>query len=287
MDWGLKNRLSRMIKPADGRTVMLAMDHGYFLGPTRKLERPRESIPPLLPYCDALAVTRGILRQCVDPSNDVPILLRVSGGASVLNEDLSNEDLTTTFQDIIRLNVAAVALSVFVGAPHEHQSLINLSKLVDEGEQYGIPVVAITAVGKELKIRDARYLSLACRISAEFGAHMVKTYYCEGFDKVVDGCPAPIVVAGGPKFDTDREALELVYNSIQAGAVGVDMGRNIWQAEHPVAMIRAVRSVIHENATVKEALDVLEQAKKEAPVSGKGETPLPLEAKARRTPAKA
>jgi putative autoinducer-2 (AI-2) aldolase len=262
MDWGLQNRLSRMIKPADGRTVMLAMDHGYFLGPTRRLERPQELIPPLSPYCDALAVTRGILRTCVDPKSDVPILLRVSGGASVLNEDLSNENLTTTFEEIIRLNVAAIALSVFVGAPHEHQSLINLSKLVDEGERYGIPVVSITAVGKELKIRDARYLSLACRISAEFGAHMVKTYYCDGFDKVVDGCPVPIVVAGGPKFETEREALELVYNAIQAGAIGCDMGRNIFQADHPVAMIKAVRSIIHGNATVKEALDILEEGKK-------------------------
>ncbi len=262
MDWGLRNRMARMIKPASGHTVMLAVDHGYFMGPTRQLEKPRETITPLLPYCDALALTRGVLRASVDPSVDVPMVLRVSGGASVLKDDLSHEAITTTMEEALRLNVAAVALSVFVGSPHEHESLVNLSKLVDEGERYGMPVLAITAVGKELEKRDARYLSLACRISAELGAHMVKTYYCDGFEKVVESCPVPIVVAGGPRLDTDRDALELVHGAIERGATGVDMGRNIWQSEHPVAKIRAVRSIVHDRATVQEALALFEEGKR-------------------------
>ncbi|MCL4324069.1 MAG: 3-hydroxy-5-phosphonooxypentane-2,4-dione thiolase [Candidatus Thermoplasmatota archaeon] len=260
-DWGLKNRLARMIKPSTGRSVMLAVDHGYFMGPTHRLEKPRETIGPLLPYCDAIALTRGVLRTSLDATSETPVILRVSGGASVLNEDLSNEDLTTSLEEALRLNASAVALSVFIGSKHEHQSLVNLAKLVDEGERYGMPVLAITAVGKELEKRDARYLSLACRISAELGAHVVKTYYCDGFEKVVEGCPVPIVVAGGPKFKTDREALELVRSSIELGAVGVDMGRNIWQSEHPVSMIRAVRAVVHENATVDQAVSLLESSK--------------------------
>ncbi len=255
---------------------MLAVDHGYFMGPTHRLEKPRETITPLLPYCDAIALTRGVLRSSLDPSADVPVILRVSGGASVLNEDLSHEDITTSIEEAIRLNACAVALSVFVGAPHEHESLVNLSKLVDEGERYGMPVLAITAVGKELEKRDARYLSLATRICAELGAHVVKTYYCDGFDKVIEGCPAPIVVAGGPKFKTDREALELVKSSVDLGAVGVDMGRNIWQSEHPVPMIRAVRSIVHERATVDEAMTILQEPVKDGnlvPSSRRSRTP--------------
>ena len=266
MDWGLKNRLSRMIKPTTGRSVMLAVDHGYFMGPTHGLENPRTTIAPLLPYCDALALTRGVLRNCVDPGADVPILLRVSGGASVVGEDLSHEDITTSMEEAIRLNVAGVAMSVFVGSAHEHPTLVNLGKLVDEGERFGIPVVGITAVGKELQKRDSRYLSLASRLAAEMGAHIIKTYYCEeGFDKVVEGCPAPIVVAGGPKFNSDKEALELAHHAIELGAVGVDMGRNIWQSEHPVAMIRGIRAIVHDKATVKEALDVMSDARLSAP----------------------
>jgi 3-hydroxy-5-phosphonooxypentane-2,4-dione thiolase len=263
MSWGLQNRLARMIKPADRRSVMLAVDHGYFMGPTHGLERPRATITPLLPYCDALALTRGVLRTSVDPTSDVPILLRVSGGASVVGEDLSDEDITTSMEEAVRLNVAGVAMSVFVGSAHEHESLVNLGSLVDEGEQLGIPVVGITAVGKELQKRDARYLSLASRLCAEMGAHIIKTYYCdEGFDKVVEGCPAPIVVAGGPKLNSEKDALELAHRALEAGAVGVDMGRNIWQSEHPVAMIRAIRSVVHEKATVREAVEVFNETKR-------------------------
>src|SRR5437773_7658989 len=228
--WGLQNRLARIIRPEDGHTVMLAADHGYFLGPTHKLEIPRKTLEPLLPFADAIMVTRGVVRASIDPGANVPIVLRVSGGASGLNEHLSNEKVTTAMEEAVRLSASAVALSLFVGAPHEHESLVNLGHLVDEGEEAGLPVLAVTAVGKELEKRDARYLGLATRIAAEFGAHFVKTYFCEpDFDKVVEGCPVPLVVAGGPKLETELDALELAHNSIQAGAAGVDMGRNIWQ----------------------------------------------------------
>jgi len=265
MDWGMRNRLQRMFRPPSGNSVMLAVDHGYFMGPTRRLEDVRATLAPLLPHADAIALTRGILRSCVPSESPTPIVLRVSGGATVLKEDLSDEAITASMRDAARLNVSAVALSVFVGAPHEHQSLVNLSRLVDDGEDAGIPVLAITAVGKELEKRDARYLALACRVSAEIGAHMVKTYYCDGFSKVVEGCPVPIVVAGGPKLDSDRAALELAHGAISDGARGIDMGRNIWQSDHPVAMLRALREIVHEKATVREAMDVLESEKGRAP----------------------
>ena len=254
MDWGIKNRLSRVIKPKTGKTVMLAVDHGYFLGPTTGLEDARKTIEPLLPYADTLMPTRGVLRACVDPSSDVPVVLRVSGGTSVLKDDLSDEGLTVSMKDAVRLNVSGVALSVFVGSPHERQTLLSLAELVDQSGEYGIPVLAVTAVGKEM-VRDARYLALACRISAELGAHIVKTYYCDDFEKVVRSCPVPIVVAGGKKIP-EKDALELSYNAVQRGAVGVDMGRNIFQAENPVAMIQAVREVVHNKATPKQAMDL-------------------------------
>ena len=260
MDWGLENRIRRMFPVASGNSVMLAVDHGYFMGPTRRLENAKATIAPLLPHADALALTRGILRSSVPPASTTPIVLRVSGGATILKEDLSHEDVTTSIRDAVRLNVSAVALSVFVGSPHEHESLVHLSKLIDDGEEYGMPVLAITAVGKELEKRDARYLALACRVSAELGAHLVKTYYCEGFDKVVEGCPVPIVVAGGPKLDSEKAALELAHDAIAAGARGIDMGRNIWQSEHPVAMLLALRAIVHERASVKEALEVYDGA---------------------------
>ncbi|MGP8078139.1 MAG: 3-hydroxy-5-phosphonooxypentane-2,4-dione thiolase [Thermoplasmata archaeon] len=261
MDWGMSNRIARMFPGTSGNTVMLAVDHGYFMGPTRRLEDPRATIGPLLPHADAVALTRGVLRNCVPATSPTPIVLRVSGGATVLKDDLSDETVTTAMADAARLNVSAVALSVFVGAPHEHASLVNLSRLVDEGESAGIPVLAITAVGKELEKRDARYLALACRVSAELGAHLVKTYYCDKFSQVADGCPVPLVVAGGPKLDSERAALELARNAIDEGAHGIDMGRNIWQSDHPVAMLKALRAIVHEKATVREALDVLDGEK--------------------------
>jgi 3-hydroxy-5-phosphonooxypentane-2,4-dione thiolase len=272
MDWGMENRLARMFSPASHNSVMLAVDHGYFMGPTHRLEDARSTIAPLLPHADALALTRGILRRCVPAQAAIPIVLRVSGGATVLKDDLSNEKITTSMREAARLNVSAVAMSVFVGAPHEHESLVHLGELVDEGEDAGIPVMAITAVGKELEKRDARYLALACRVSAELGAHVVKTYYCDDFSKVVDGCPVPLVVAGGPKLDSDRAALELARHAIDEGAHGVDMGRNIWQSDHPVAMLRALRAIVHEKATVPEALDVLE-GEKNRPAARVGSAP--------------
>jgi putative autoinducer-2 (AI-2) aldolase len=258
MDWGIENRLSRIIRPDTGRTVMLAVDHGYFQGPTTGLEEPWKTIKPLLPYADALMLTRGVLRTSIEPNVNIPIVLRVSGGTSILKE-LSNEGLTTSVEDAIRLNASAITLSIFVGGEYERRTLLNLSKLVDLGERYGIPVLAVTAVGRDMN-RDSRYLALACRIAAELGARFVKTYFCEGFEKVVRGCPVPLVVAGGKKIP-EREALQLTYNAIHGGAAGVDMGRNIFQSDAPVAMIRAVRSIVHENSTVDDAFTLYNDSK--------------------------
>jgi putative autoinducer-2 (AI-2) aldolase len=269
MDWGLKNRLARIIKPNTGRTVMLAVDHGYFLGPISKLENPRKTIEPLLPYADALMPTRGVLRTSVESNSDTPIVLRVSGGNSIVGSNLANEGITTSIEEAIRLNVSGMALSIYVGSEYEHQTLLNLSKLVNEGEKYGIPVLAVTAVGKELEKRDARYLALCCRIAAELGAHFIKTYYCEGFEKVVEGCPVPLVIAGGPKLDTEFDAMQIAFDAIQRGASGVDMGRNIWQSDYPVATIRAIRAIVHENATVKEASELFNSIKTEMAATSK------------------
>ena len=262
MNWGMKNRISKIIDPEDNRCVMLAVDHGYFLGPTERLEVPSNTIKPLLSYADSLMLTRGILRTSVNPNTSIPIVLRVSGGTSVIGEDLSNETITTSIEEAIRLNATCLALSIFVGSKYEHQTLSNLAKLVDKGEKYGIPILAVTAVGKEMA-RDARYLSLSCRIAAELGAHIVKTYYCENFEKVIEGCPVPVIIAGGKKLPKEVDALELAHNAIQHGAAGVDMGRNIWQSDYPVEMIKAVRAIVHENLNVHEAYDILLTGKKE------------------------
>jgi putative autoinducer-2 (AI-2) aldolase len=256
MDWGMTNRFSKIIKPKNGRCVMLAVDHGYFLGPTEKLEVPERTIEPLLPYIDSIMLTRGVLRTSLSPLSDVPIVLRVSGATSIVGDDLSNETITTSLEDAIRLNVSCLALSIFVGSKYEHQTLGNLATLVDNGERYGIPILAVTAVGKEM-VRDARYLGLACRIAGELGAHVVKTYYCENFEKVIEGCPVPVIIAGGKKLAKDIDVLELTFNAIKDGASGVDMGRNIWQSDHPIAMIKAVRSIVHEGFSLKEAADLL------------------------------
>jgi putative autoinducer-2 (AI-2) aldolase len=203
-----------------------------------------------------------VLRNCVNPAIEKPVILRVSGGTSVVGEDLANEAVTTSIEEIIRLNASAVSMSVFIGSKYEHQSLTNLAKLVDACEDYGIPVMAVTAVGRELEKRTARYLALCCRIAAELGARVVKTYYCEdGFEKVVEGCPVPVVIAGGPKTETQREVFDFVYDGMQKGAIGVNLGRNIWQTDHPVAAIRALRAVIHENYTPQEAQNLFEQLK--------------------------
>jgi putative autoinducer-2 (AI-2) aldolase len=260
MDWGIKNRLSQLIQ-RDGRCFFMPIDHGYFQGPTSRLERPGETLKPLLPYVDAVFVTRGVLRNCIDPARSKPIILRVSGGTSMVGEDLANEELTTSIQEIIRLNASAVGMSIFVGSKYEKQTLANLARLVDECENYGIPVMAVTAVGKELEKREARYLALCCRIAAELGARVVKTYWCENFEKVTNGCPVPIVMAGGPKCRTELEVFEFVYDGLQKGAVGVNLGRNVWQNDHPVAMAKALRAIIHQKATPKEANDIYQEIK--------------------------
>lgn len=259
--WAIKNRMARFIKPKTGHTVILAVDHGYFLGPTTRLEDPRKTIKPLIPYTDALFITRGVLRNCIDPATAPPAVLRVSGCTSILT-DISNEAIVTNIEEALRLDAAAVGLSIFVGSQNERQTLMNLSNYVNEAERYGMPVMAVTAVGKDMT-RDARYIGLACRIAAELGASFVKTYYCEGFEKVVEGCPVPLVIAGGKKCETEKDVFQLVYDAIQAGAIGVDMGRNIWQHDYPIPMIKGMRSVVHGKATVQEALDIFEKAKGE------------------------
>ena len=253
MDYGMQNRLSRIIKPKDGKTVMLAVDHGYFMGPTGGLENIKKSISPLLEYADSLMLTRGSLRTQINPETDIPVVLRVSGGTSILKDDLSDEDITVSMEDAVRLNVCAVALSIFIGSKNEKQGIINLSKLVDKGNKYGIPVLAVTAVGREMT-RDARYLSLAVRIAAETGASIVKTYYCEDFNRVIETCPVPVVVAGGKKTG-ELEALKLAYNAVKHGAAGVDMGRNIFQSEKPINMIKAVKKVVHGGISPEDAYD--------------------------------
>ena len=260
MDWGMKNRMARLIQP-DGHCFFLPIDHGYFQGPTSRLEKPGETIQPLLPYCDALFVTRGVLRSAIDPAIGKPIILRVSGGTSIIGKDLAHEAVTTSIEEILRLNAAAVGVSIFVGSDYEHESLMNLADLVNRCENYGIPVMAVTAVGKELEKRDARYLALCCRIAAELGARVVKTYWCKDFEKVVGGCPVPGVMAGGPKCETELEVMEFVHDGIQRGAIGINLGRNVWQHPHPVAMIRALHAVIHEDLTAREAFELFNSLK--------------------------
>jgi 3-hydroxy-5-phosphonooxypentane-2,4-dione thiolase len=253
MDFGMKNRLSNIIKPKSGKTVMLAVDHGYFQGPTTGLRDLKKTVSPLIPYADCLFITRGMVRTSIDPGSDTAICLRVSGGPSILG-DLSNEDITTSMEEAIRLNASGVGMSIFVGAANEDRTVANLGRLVNEAERYGMPVLAVTAVGKEMG-RDARFLGLACRMAAEIGAHFVKTYYCEDFYKVVEGCPVPIVMAGGKKIP-ERDALQMTFNAIAEGASGVDMGRNIFQSGNPVGMMKAIRAIVHKGASVDEAFEI-------------------------------
>ena len=259
IDWGMQNRLARIFNPRTGRTVMLAFDHGYFQGATTGLERIDVKIMPLAPYADTLMLTRGILRSIVPPSFTQSIVMRASGGTSMLKE-LSNEEIAVDIEDSIRMNVSAMAVQVFIGGEHEKQSIINMTRLVDQGTRYGIPTLGVTAVGKDM-VRDARYFRLATRICAELGAHYIKTYYVEkDFETVTASCPVPIVIAGGKKIP-ELDALKMAYNAIQQGAAGVDMGRNIFQSEAPVAMIKAVRSVVHENETAEKCFELYNSLK--------------------------
>lgn len=260
MGWGKRNRMQQIVNSKDGRCLMLAIDHGYFMGPTHGMERPAMDVLPLLPHIDSLMLSPGILSSCVDPGlRGIGWVLRASGGNSILDEDIDNESLIIDARDAIRLNASAVAVSVYVGTEHQKQTLTNLTNLISDAAQYNLPVLGVTAVGKKLgDRREKRYLGLASRITAELGADLVKTYYCDGFDEVVAKCPVPIVVAGGKKLDTYLDVLELTYNSVQSGAIGVDMGRNIWQSEYPAAIIQGVKAIIHGNASVKEAHDLVQ-----------------------------
>ena len=264
-DWGMQNRLARIFRPASGRTVMLAIDHGYFQGPTTGLERIDLNILPLVPHADALMLTRGALRSMVPPTIQQGFVVRASGGPSILKE-LSNEQLAMDVDDALRLGASAMAVQVYVGGEFETQTVHNMTRLVDEGYKRGMPVLGVTAVGKDLA-RDARYLGLATRICAELGAQVVKTYYCaEGFEKVTAGCPVPLVMAGGKKLP-ELEALQMAYNAVSEGASGVDMGRNIFQSDAPIAMLRAVRAVVHDGFTPRQAFELYETVRREsAPV---------------------
>jgi len=259
LDWGMKNRLARTFNPASGRTVMLAIDHGYIQGPTTGLERIDLSIVPLLPSCDALFCTRGILRSVIPAESQKPMVLRASGGPSILKE-LSNEQIALDMEDAVRLNAAGVGVQVFIGGEFETQSIHNMTRLVDAGLRYGVPVMGITAVGRDMK-RDAQYFRLACRIIAELGAQYVKTYYVEeDFETVAACCPVPIVMAGGKKLP-ELDALTMAYNAVSQGAAGVDMGRNIFQSDAPKAMIAAVNAVVHKNTKPKDALEIYRSLK--------------------------
>jgi putative autoinducer-2 (AI-2) aldolase len=260
-DWGMQNRLARIFRPDSGRTVMLAIDHGYFQGPTTGLERVDLNIVPLVPFADALMVTRGVLRSVIPPTIQQGLVVRASGGPSILKE-LSNEQLAMDVEDAVRLGVSAMAVQVFIGGEFETQTVQNLTRLVDEGYRRGVPVLGVTAVGKEL-VRDARYLGLATRICAELGAQVVKTYYCEeGFEKVTAGCPVPIVMAGGKKLP-ELEALTMAWRAIDAGAAGVDMGRNIFQSDAPIAMLQAVRKIVHDGLSAADAFEVYRSLKRD------------------------
>jgi putative autoinducer-2 (AI-2) aldolase len=257
-DWGMKNRLSRVFQPQSGKTVMLAFDHGYFQGPTTGLERVDVTILPLAEYSDALMLTRGILRTTIPAATNKAIVMRASGGPSILKE-LSNENIAIDIEDAVRMNVSAMAVQVFIGGEFETQSVTNMTRLVDQGLRYGIPVLGVTAVGKEIT-RDARYIGLATRICAELGATFVKTYFVPNFETVTAGCPVPVVIAGGKKLP-ELDALKMAYQAIQEGASGVDMGRNIFQSAAPTAMIQAVRKVVHEGLKPEQAYQYFQDLK--------------------------
>ena len=260
LSWGIKNRLSQIFNPKSGKTVMLAFDHGYIMGPTSGLERIDLSIPPLLPYTDCMMCARGTLRSCIGPEVDKPFVMRCSTGSTVLKE-LSDEVIGVTVADAVSMNAAAVTTQVYIGGVHEKETLANLAYLINEGNRLGVPTLGVTAVGREM-VRDSRYLGLACRVVAELGVHFVKTYYCEsGFEEVVAGCPVPIVIAGGKKM-LEADALVMAYNAIDQGASGVDMGRNIFLADDPIAMIQAVRAVVHDGEKPDKAYDLYQTLKK-------------------------
>ncbi|WP_102412251.1 3-hydroxy-5-phosphonooxypentane-2,4-dione thiolase [Beduinella massiliensis] len=253
LDWGMKKHLSNIFDPKSGNTVMFAFDHGYFMGSTAGLERLDLIVPRLMPYVDVLMGTRGALRTCIPPTCRKAVALRVSSGSSMLNDDLSHEVLAVDIEDAIRMNADCIAVQTFIGADGQLSSIDNLSKAINTGMRYSIPTLGVVAVGKQMERTD-RFFKLATRIVAEMGANIIKTYYCENFEEVVAACPVPIVVAGGKKLPED-EALTMAYRSIAGGARGLDMGRNIFQSEHPAEMAQAIRKVVHEGYTDKEAYE--------------------------------
>ncbi len=257
LDIGIQSRMNRIISPKDNRVVMLAIDHPYFQGPTTGLRNMGKTIKTLLPYCDCLMTTRGAVRSNIAPEDvgSKPVMLRVTGGNSVLNEELSDEKITVSIQEAIRMDAAGVAVSAYIGSANQQQTILNLTDTINEAEEYGVPVLAVTAVGKNMA-RDLRYLALASRICQDAGARIIKTYYCEEFSRLVASVsPTPVVVAGG-KYSSPPDALQMAYNSVRAGAAGVDFGRNIFQDANPVGMIKAVGSIVHGNHSVKEAMDI-------------------------------
>ena len=255
--WGKKRRLNQIVSP-DGKAVMLAIDHGYFMGATHGMEKPAEAIKNLLPHVDSLMLTSGVLRTDVRTDFGKGIVLRASGGNTVLDKDIDNEEIILTAEEAVKLNASAVAVSIFVGAEYSHQTIMNLAEMVNDASRFDLPVLGVTAVGKALKDKkEKRYLTHASRLAAELGADIVKTYYCDGFSEVVAKCTAPIVVAGGPKLDTYEDVLNLCYNAVNEGAIGVDMGRNIWQSDYPAAIVQGVKAVIHGNESVKQALELV------------------------------
>lgn len=253
LDWGMKDRLSRIFNPTTGKTVMLAFDHGYFMGPTSGLERLDLLIPKLANYADCLMGTRGAIRSCVPANYNKAIALRTSSGSSILQDDLSHESMVVDIEDAIRMNASAMAIQTFIGADGQKETIEALNKAVNLGLRYSIPTMGVVAVGKQME-RTTKFFLLATRMLAEFGVQLVKTYYCDDFEKVASACPVPLVVAGGKKVP-EKDALTLAFNSIQGGAAGVDMGRNIFQSENPEAMIQAVSKVVHEGFTDQEAYE--------------------------------
>jgi putative autoinducer-2 (AI-2) aldolase len=257
LEWGMKDRLARIFNPVSGHTVMLAFDHGYIMGPTSGLERMDLTIVPLIEYADCIMCTRGALRTLVPPTAGKPVSLRFSAGTTVLTE--LNDECLMDIEEAVRINASLLAVMVAVGDRYEATTIRNLTRAVDLGTRYGIPTLGVTAVGKDMA-RDARYLSMASRVCAENGAHVVKTYFCDDFEKVASTCPVPIVLAGGKKLP-ELDALTMAYKAIDQGASGVDMGRNIFQAGDPIAMIQAVKAVVHKNETPEKAFDLYNSLK--------------------------
>lgn len=258
LDWGMKKHLSNIFNPKSGNTVMFAFDHGYFMGSTAGLERLDLLLPKLAPYVDRFMGTRGAIRTCVAPETAKSIALRVTSGSSMLQEDLSHEVVAVNIEDAIRMNADCMAVQTFIGADGQLSSLDNLNQVINAGMKYSVPTLGVCAVGKDMARTD-RFFKLATRIIAEMGVQIVKTYDCENFEEVAAACPVPIVVAGGKKLPED-EALSLAYNVMRKGAHGVDMGRNIFQSEHPVEMAVAVGKIVHEGFTDQEALEFFQDA---------------------------